>query len=192
MRDLLEYLKTRRSVPSSQLGLPAPTDEQIMEMLTIASRVPDHGKLSPWRFILFKGDAGRRASNLLAELYARKNPDADEKRIETERTRLGNAPLMVAVVSTARPHEKIPEFEQLLAAGNAAFNLEHAAFALGFGAQWTTAWIAFDADAGRLLGLREGEQLVALIHIGTPTMTPTDRSRPVVEDLVTEWHEPVA
>lgn len=192
MPDALELLKTRRSVSSAFLALPAPDDAQVQEMLTIASRVPDHGKLAPWRFILFKGDAGARASAALAELYARKHPDADARRLDEERKRLASAPLVVGVVSTAKPHEKIPEFEQLLAASNAAFNLVHAANAMGFGAQWTTAWIAYDEDAGRILGLKPGERFVGFVHIGTPTVPSVDRPRPNLADIVSEWTPPAA
>ena len=137
-----------RSPPRS-LARRRRTKPNCNEILTVASRVPDHGKLTPWRFIVFRGDAGAKAGEALAKLYAEKNPGADPKKLEEERARLARAPLVVAVVSTAAPHEKIPEFEQLLSAGNAALNMVLAAHALGYAAQWTTGWIAYDADAGR-------------------------------------------
>ena len=117
--------------------------------------MPDHGKLTPWRFIVFDGDARPQASEALAQLYrSARIPDADQKQLEEERKRLAQAPLVVAVVSKAAPHPKIPEFEQLLSAGNAAMNLVLAAHALGYAAQWTTGWIAYDEEAGRILGLQ--------------------------------------
>ena len=94
------------------------------------------------------------------------------------------------MVSRAAPHVKIPEFEQLLSAGNAAMNIALAAEALGYGAHWTTGWIAYDEDAGRILGLKPGERFVAFIHIGTPTAPRTDRPRPALSDVVTEWRPP--
>jgi nitroreductase len=94
------------------------------------------------------------------------------------------------VVSKAGPHEKIPEFEQLLSAGNAAMNLVLAAQALGYAAQWTTGWIAYDADAGRILGLADGERFVGFVHIGTPTAPRTDRPRPALADIVSDWKPP--
>jgi nitroreductase len=187
MPDALEFLKTRKSISAAFLAAPAPSDAQLAEILTIASRVPDHGKLTPWRFIVFKGDAGAKAGEVLARLYAVKNPEADEKKLEEERKRLAQAPLVIAVVSRAAPHPKIPEVEQLLSAGNAAMNVVLAAHALGFAAQWTTGWIAYDEEAGGILGLRPGERFVGFVHIGTPIAPPTDRPRPSIADVVSEW-----
>ncbi|MCB1487262.1 MAG: nitroreductase, partial [Bauldia sp.] len=150
-------------------------------------RVPDHGKLAPWRFIVFRGDAGAEAGKALATLFVQKKPDADEERIAEERNRLARAPLVVGVVSTAAPHVKIPEFEQLLSAGNAAMLTVMAAHALGFAAHWVTEWISYDEDAGRILGLRPGERFVGFVHIGTPTVPPVDRPRPALDDVVEFW-----
>jgi len=188
--DALELLKTRKSVSSSFLAEPGPDEAALNEILAIASRVPDHGKLAPWRFILFEGEARARAGEALAALYREQHPEAEEKKIEEERTRLAHAPVVVAVVSRAAPHVKIPEFEQLLAAGNVAMNLILAAHALGFAAQWLTGWIAYDPEAGRLLGLEPGERFVGFIHIGTSTVPYQDRPRPNVADLVTRWQAP--
>ncbi len=190
MPDALDLLKTRKSISAPFLSAPPPSDAELAEILTIASRVPDHGKLTPWRFILFKGEAGRKAGQALAKLFAAKNPEADETKLEEERKRLAQAPLVVAVVSRAAPHPKIPEFEQLLSAGNAAMNVVLAAHALGYAAQWTTGWIAYDEEAGRILGLKPGEHFVGFIHIGTPTAPPTDRPRPSFADVVSEWQPP--
>lgn len=190
MPNALQLLKTRKSISAAFLSSPAPNDAELAEILTIASRVPDHGKLAPWRFIVFKGDAGLKASEALARLYAEKNPGTDQKKLAEERKRLAQAPLVIAVVSTAAPHEKIPEFEQLLSAGNAAMNIVLAAQALGYAAQWTTGWIAYDAEAGRILGLKPGERFVGFVHIGTATVPPGDRPRPALADIVTEWQPP--
>ncbi|MEO8668980.1 MAG: nitroreductase [Bauldia sp.] len=187
MPDALELLKTRKSISAQFLGLPGPDRRQLDEMLTIASRVPDHGKLVPWRFIVFEGDARGLASALLAKLYSERNPDAEAKRLEEEAARLARAPVVVAVVSRAAPHAKIPEYEQLLSAGAVAMNLELAAQAMGFAAQWTTNWFAYDEVAGRLLGLQPGERFVGFIHIGTSSVPPVDRPRPMLADIVTWW-----
>jgi nitroreductase len=188
--DALDLLRTRKSVSSSFLAEPGPDAAQLDEILTIASRVPDHGKLAPWRFIVFAGDARLAAGTALAALYGEKNPEADEKKLEEERKRLAQAPLVVAVVSRATPHVKIPEFEQLLAAGNVAMTLILAAHALGFTAQWITGWIAYDPEAGRILGLEPGERFVGFIHIGTSTVPYQDRPRPDVVALTTRWQAP--
>jgi nitroreductase len=190
MKDAMELLKTRKSIPAAFLAAPRPNDDQIQEILAVASRVPDHGKLAPWRFVVFKDDAPRQASELLAELFHRRNPDADEKVLEEERKRIAHAPLVVAVVSKAAPHVKIPEYEQVLSGANAAMSLLLAAQALGFGANWTTGWIAYDAEAGAILGLRPDERVVGFIHIGTPTVPRSERPRPALSDIVTEWQPP--
>jgi nitroreductase len=190
MPHALDLLKSRRSISAQFLAEPAPDDAQLAEMLTVASRVPDHGKLTPWRFILFRGDARRQASETLAKRYVELFPDADPKKIEEERTNLARAPLVVAVVSRAGPHVKIPEYEQLLSGAAAAMNLVHAAHALGFAAQWLTGWMAYDEEAAKILGLAPGERLVAMVHIGTATVPPADRPRPPLSEIVSEWKPP--
>ncbi len=190
MPDALELLKTRKSISAAFLAEPGPSEAEIAEIVTVATRVPDHGKLTPWRFVLFAGEARQQAGEALAALFARKNPDADPKQIAEEHKRLARAPLVVAVVSKAAPHPKIPEWEQVLSAGNAAMNVVMAAHALGYAAQWTTGWIAYDEDAGRLLGLAPGERFVAFIHIGTPTAPLGDRPRPAAADVVSYWKPP--
>jgi nitroreductase len=190
MPDALELLKTRKSISAPFLSAPPPNDAELTEIFGIASRVPDHGKLTPWRFIVFNGEARLQASSALAELYRKQHPDADQKRLETERNRLAQAPLVVAVVSKAAPHPKIPEWEQVLSAGNAAMNLVLAVHALGYAAQWTTDWIAYDVEAGKILGLQPGERFVAIVHIGTSTVPPVDRPRPPVADIVSYWKAP--
>ena len=188
MPDALELLKTRKSVSANFLGPPGPNDDELSEILTIASRVPDHGKLTPWRFVVFAGNAGVHASEKLAALFAEKHPDADPKVIEEERKRLARAPLVIAVVWKPALHPKVPEWEQMLSAGNAAFNIVLASHALGYAAQWTTGWIATDPDAGRILELLPGERFVAFVHIGTPTAPPGDRPRPALADAVSYWN----
>jgi nitroreductase len=187
MTDARDLLKTRRSISAPFLGEPAPDDDQLAEILTIASRVPDHGKLTPWRFIVFRGAARLAAGEAIARRYAELHPDADEKQLAEERNQLAKAPLVVAVVSRAAPHVKIPELEQLLSAGAAAMNLVHGAHALGFAAQWVTGWIAYDEAARRILGLQPSERIVAIVRVGTATVPPVDRPRPPLADIVSEW-----
>ncbi|HUG62340.1 MAG TPA: nitroreductase [Methylomirabilota bacterium] len=186
-KDALSLLSTRRSIAPAFLSYPGPDEEQLRTLLTIASRVPDHGKLAPWRFILFRGDARRRAGERLADLAIARDPDLPEARREEERSRLARAPLVVGIVSRAAEHVKIPIWEQQLSAGAAAMSLVVAAHAMGFAASWLTEWIAYDAEAGRILGLADGERFAAIVHIGTPTVPPQDRPRPALEDIVSDW-----
>jgi nitroreductase len=190
MPDALHLLKTRKSIASAFLGEPGPGEAQLAEMLTIAAHVPDHGKLAPWRFIVISGTARQAAADLLVPIYRAKNPDAPPAKIEEERTRLTQPPVIVVVVSTAAPHVKIPEWEQVLSAGNAAMSLVFAAHALGYAAHWTTGFIAYEPEARRAIGLADVERVVAVIHIGTPTAPPVERPRPDLARIVTRWEPP--
>lgn len=182
-----QFLATRRSVGIAFLKEPGPDAVALETLLTIATRVPDHGKIAPWRLVLIEGDARLEAGNALAAIYARQNPDADEASIEIERERFLPAPLTVMVVSSPKPHPKVPEFEQLLSAGNVAFNLLHGAHALGFAGSWVTRWYAFDDEAGSMLGVQPGERIVGFVHIGTPSAVMEDRPRPDLDSVVSRW-----
>jgi nitroreductase len=184
---LRDYLLTRRSVGMAFLKEPGPNAEELEQILTIGTRVPDHGKITPWRLVVIAGDARAQAGEKLAEIFARNNPGMDEASIESERQRFLPAPLTIGVISSPKPHPKVPEFEQLLSAGNVAFNLLHAAFALGFAASWITRWYTFDAEAASMLGAGEGERFVGFVHIGTPTAVIEDRPRPALADIVSHW-----
>lgn len=184
---LKSYLMTRRSVGLAFLQEPGPTAAQLADLLTIATRVPDHGKLAPWRLVLFAGEARVRAGEKLAAIIKNRDAMADEARLELERRQFLPAPLTVGVISTAHEHPKIPEFEQLISAGNVAFNLLHGAYALGFAAQWVTRWFAYDAQAAAMLGAAPGERFVGFVHIGTPTAVIEDRPRPPLEEVVAHW-----
>jgi nitroreductase len=187
MPDALELLRTRRSVKIAALTEPAPSPAELETLLTLAVRVPDHGKLTPWRFIVFAGAAREAAGAIIASVFAAANPEADSARLEIERTRLARAPLVVGVVSRARPHVKIPEWEQVLSAAAAAMNLVNGAHALGFAANWTTEWYAYDRAVLDRLGLESDERMVGFIHIGTPAQPPEDRPRPPLAAVVTHF-----
>jgi nitroreductase len=131
MRDALELLKTRRSIKPVELAGPPPSAAEIETLLTVASRVPDHGKLTPWRFIIFEGEARLAAGEAIVRAFRAKYPDATDEHVKNERERLARAPLVIAVISRAGPHVKIPEWEQVLSAGAAAMNLVLAAHAPG-------------------------------------------------------------
>ncbi|MFT2211918.1 nitroreductase family protein [Rhizobium giardinii] len=183
--SLREYLATRRSIPAFQMGGPGPGTAEIEEMLKLASRVPDHGKLAPWRFIVYRGEERARISGELAKMALAAKPDLSEEMIKVENTRLTRAPVVVAVVSKAAPHFKVPEWEQLMSAGAVCLNLLMAANAHGFASNWLTEWYAFDEKAYPLLGVQPGERIAGFIHIGTPQVPPTERPRPELADIVT-------
>lgn len=187
MPDALALLTTRRSVKAVELLPPGPTAAEIETMLNIAARVPDHGKLVPWRFILFEGDARLAAGEKIAAAFQAKYPDAEPEHVEQERRRLMRAPLVVAVVSRAGAHVKIPEWEQVLSAGASAMSLVLAAHALGYAANWITEWYAYDRRALDALGVAASERIAGFVHIGRPAQPPTDRPRPALADIVTRY-----
>ncbi len=182
---LVDYLASRRSIPAFQMGEPGPSKAEVEEMLKLASRVPDHGKLAPWRFIIYRGEERARISAELKAMALVAKPDLSEEMIKVEETRLTRAPVVVAVVSTAAPHFKIPEWEQLMSAGAVCLNLLMAANALGYASNWLTEWFAFDERAYPLLGVKQGEKLAGFIHIGTAMVPPTERPRPELAEIVT-------
>jgi nitroreductase len=173
----LDFLQRRLSVPSRQLGPPGPDAAQLDALLALAVRVPDHGRLTPWRFIRIAGDTRRAFGMRLADLMLARDPAADPAKVDKERNRYDAAPLVLAVVATITPNHKIPEQEQLLSAGLAAYNLLLGAQAMGFGAQWLTGWAAYDAEVGGWFGLAAHERIVALVHIGTPHEPAAERPR---------------
>jgi nitroreductase len=187
MNETLALLSTRRSAPAASLTEPGPSPQELDSLLKIASRVPDHGKLVPWRYILFAADARHRAGRIIADVYAKAHPEADEAKLDIERKRLALAPLVVAVVSRAGPHEKIPEWEQIMTVGAVCMNLTIAANALGFATVWLSEWYAYDPTVLAQLGLAPSEKIAGFIHIGRPPGPREDRPRPVISDIVTRF-----
>jgi nitroreductase len=190
MPDALDLLKSRRSVKPIELNGPGPTPAELSTLLTIASRVPDHGKLTPWRFIVFEGEAGLKAGETIAAIFREKRPDATPDQVEYEQRRLARAPLVIAVVSRAGPHVKIPEWEQVLSAGAAATSLVFAAHALGFAACWLTEWYAYDRRVLDALGVKPEEKIAGFVHIGRQAKLIEDRPRPPLADIVTRYNAP--
>lgn len=187
LTDPLHLLDTRRSVPSRQLGEPGPDQATLLRMLASAVRVPDHGKLVPFRFIRLQGAARHALGDLLAARTLHLQPDAAEAVIEKDRARFAHAPVIVTVVARLTPGHKVPQQEQLLTAGSVCFALLQAAQALGFGAQWLTGWMAYDDAVAATLGLSANERIVGFIHIGTPKMEVPERERPDPALLLTDW-----
>jgi len=187
MPDAIELLTTRRSIKPRDMTGPGPAPAELETILTVGARVPDHGKLAPWRFIVFEGDARVRAGEVIAGVFAGKNPQAAPADVDTERKRLTDAPLVIGVVSLTRPHPNVPAWEQELSAGASAMNIVTAATALGYGACWLTGWFAFDRDVLAGLGLKPDEKLAGLIHIGKASKPSEDRPRPVLSEIVTRF-----
>jgi nitroreductase len=185
----LSLLKTRKSASVKAMAEPGPTPAQLKTILEIAVRVPDHGKLTPWRFILFEGEARNKFGKLLKARWRELHPDHGEESLDFQGNLFLRAPAVIAVVSKAGPHVKIPEWEQLLSAGAVTQNMLLAAAALGVGAQWNTDWIAYDREIMREMGLKDSEKIVGIVYFGTPAAPLEDRPRPDPESLVTRWQD---
>lgn len=183
----LTLLDARRSVPSSRLGAPGPDPMQQAMLIESALRVPDHGRLEPWRILRVEGDARARLGAGLARAHASSDPDVVPSALDKDRQRFDHAPLILLVVARITPGHKVPEIEQMLSAGCVAYNLLLGAQCLGFGAQWLTGWAAYDANVHALLGIGHDERVVAFVHIGTPTEQVLERTRPDTGSLVTDW-----
>ena len=185
MSNLLMHLMQRRSVKPMDMHGSGPTPDEILDILTAAARVPDHGKLVPWRFIVFEGEARLRAARKLADIFAQVHPDADSDRIALEQKRFTSAPLVIAVVSRAQEHVKIPLWEQVLSAGAVCMNLTLAATALGYRTAWLTDWFAYEPTALAALGVHPHEKVAGFIHIGRSDLVPADRIRPDMSQIIT-------
>lgn len=181
---VINALHTRRSVLAANMAEPGPSAEQIDSILAAAHRVPDHGKLGPWRFIIFQGEARSRFGEALGKRFLETCPGANEKQLEFESARFMRAPVVISVISSITPEHKVPVWEQELSAGAACQNILLAASAFGFGAQWLTEWYAFDKKIDSELGLTESERVAGFIYIGSFDEKPKERVRPELASRV--------
>lgn len=213
----LTALLTRRSTAVKDLISPAPTDDELEQIVRVATRVPDHGKLCPWRIVVLRETGARKLGDIAAAIFAQHNPDANEAQIAAEAQRFLRAPLCVAVISTPVLGTK-PVWEQELSAGAVCCNILHAAHALNYGAKWLTEWVAYDArilqillsssphrgedgrgaetSSGPNVGphpnpppLGEGAtaRIAGFIYLGTKAVETPDRERPKLEEVVREY-----
>lgn len=184
--ETLGYLLSRRSVSLSKMTEPGPDAGQIETILKAAARVPDHGKLFPWHFIVFAGESRKKAGKLLKQAWQAENPDAAPAKLELEAERFLKAPVVIAVVSRFR-EGKHPLWEQILSAGASCQNLCLAANALGFGTNWVTQWYGYSDAFRKALGLDGRDHFAGFIYIGTPAEPPEERDRPDLAEIVTYW-----
>ncbi len=189
-KPVIDFLLSRASPPIHELKAPAPSDEEIALMLRAASRVPDHGKLEPWRFILYRGEARDAVGEALVGLMEQIEGPQPEHRRAKERERFSRAPLVIGVVSSPKPHPKIPEWEMFLSGGMAAMNLILAAGALGYGANLITNWYSDLPEGRRLLGLAPHERVVGFVHVGSFAGRISERPRPDVASIVSDYTGP--
>ncbi|WP_373505269.1 nitroreductase [Aestuariivirga sp.] len=185
--SILSLLKTRKSASAKAMTSPGPTPEQLAEILACAVRVPDHGKLTPWRFILWEGDARAEFGDAMKARWMELHPDHGEGTLEFVKALFLRAPTVLAVISTAAEHPKIPVWEQQMSAGAVCMNILFAATALGIGCQWNSDWVAYDAGIGSVMGLKPHEMVAGVLYFGTPVGPLEDRPRPDPASLLTRW-----
>ena len=187
LKDAADRIRERRSVRAADILEPGPSESEINEMLEIASRVPDHGKLGPWRFLIFDGDSRQKFGELLRSQFAKTNPDSSEAILGREYSRFMRAPTIIGVSSKVDPASRIPEWEQILSSGAVCQNLLVGASLMGFAAQWLTEWYAYDKVIAKSLGLIENERVSGFIYIGSATEKPTERGRPDLHSRISKW-----
>ncbi len=181
--EVLAFLARRRSVSAMTLTAPGPSDVELADLLRLAARVPDHGKLAPWRFLILRGAAKDAFAEKITPLA---DSQANPVKAAAALRKLTRPPLCVAVISRHIPGE-IPEWEQRQSASAVCQQLLLAASAMGYGANWITDWYSYEPCALTILGLAEGEQVAGYLYLGTATEAPQERQRPDVAAITTEW-----
>ncbi len=186
---VIDLLLRRRSVLAKNLAEPGPNAEQLQTILAAGLRVPDHGRVEPWRIQVLHKTAQASLADVCREVFERENPTANETLIEAEHARMQRSPVLLVVSSHPDPQrfDKIPALEQLLSAGALCQNMLIAAQALGFGAQWVTDWPAYHPDIRTALGHSADTEIVGFVHVGTPPEPPRERARPDPETIISEW-----
>lgn len=178
--ETLALLSQRRSTKVAQLEAPAPSGADLDALIALAARAPDHGKLGPWRFVIFEGEGRARAGAALAAA-------ADAAQAESARMLFARAPLCVMVVASPKPSVKVPEWEQVLSAGAVCYGLLLGAHAMGYAGCWLTEWPAFDARARAALGLAEAERIAGFVYLGSAAAPPLERGRPAIQERITRF-----
>ena len=187
-QETLELLMLRRSLTVKDMVHPGPSEEQIKQILKIGSRVPDHKKQVPWRFLTFEKSIRGKFGKILRTIFAKNNPKTNEKILDFEENRFLRAPLVIAVISTAdKDNPKVPEWEQILTAGAVCQNILIASNAMGYASQWLTEWYAYDKVVLKELNLNPNERIAGFIYIGTASKQPKERGRPDLANLVKKW-----
>jgi len=182
----LSLLSTRRSGKPRDLAAPGPDQAQMQQILEIAARTPDHGKLAPWRFVIVPADKRARLAEVITTAYRAERPQAARLEIEALEQFATQAPALVVVLSSPKVDSHIPLWEQQLSAGAAGMNLLHAAHALGFAGGWLTGWAAY-SDAVRDAFGAEPERIAGYIFLGTPAKQLEERPRPDLQKIISTW-----
>jgi nitroreductase len=187
----LSLLETRRSGKPREMVAPGPGDAEMERILTIASRIPDHGKLAPWRFVTVARDQRQALADLLARALPESDPQAGPAHFQKAHDFAHQAPALVVLVSAPVPDHKIPVWEQILSCGAAAMNLLTAAHAMGYVGGWITGWAAY-SERVRAAFCGPGERIAGFLFLGSPGIELEERPRPALADVARRWDPPAA
>lgn len=189
--DITEFLKTRTSTAWRDLGEPGPSEEELRDFLQAAVAGPDHGAVRPWRFIVVEGEAREAMGELFTRALLKRKPDADEATVEKDRDRMRRVPLMIAVAARINPnHPKVPPSEQIVSSGIAAQAILLAAQAKGYGGVMLTGDHAYDPEVKKGLGLKESDEIVAFVYVGTAQQEQRAKKRPDPAKFTARWSGP--
>ncbi|WP_339824043.1 nitroreductase [uncultured Parasphingorhabdus sp.] len=187
LSSLAAYLPSRRSGRPRNMVAPGPNDQQIQDIVSLAMRTPDHGKLAPWRVIAVAGDQRARLSQGFTEAYRKEKPDAGRLELEGLENMANEAPALLVLLSSPAESTKVPLWEQELSCGAFAMNILHAAHAMGFVGGWITGWPAFNEDVRDLFG-SDPERIAGFIYLGTSNAELVERPRPELKDIFSFWN----
>ncbi len=187
--EALERISNRRSVKALDLQEPGPDPDTLATILSTALRVPDHGKLGPWRLVTFQDDDRGAFGRILAERWQALHPEANDAQLAFEHNRFLRAPVVIAVVSQRLADHKIPEWEQILSAGAVCQNLLVAASLAGFAAQWLTEWYTYDSHIQSLFDIGDHEDIAGFVYLGSAAGRPDERARPDAGARIQSWRE---
>lgn len=183
-KDAITLLQSRRSAKARNLKAPGPNAEELRSILEAGMRVPDHGKLAPWRFVVVQKDAQQALGDAVAAAYLKEKPDASNLELEAIRSFPQQAPVMIVVLSRLNTQRAIPEWEQRLSAGAACQNMLIATHALGYLGSWLTGWSAYSEDVVQILGGEEGDKIAGFLFMGSSDASLSERPRPEFDEIV--------
>jgi nitroreductase len=185
--SLRSHLATRRSSKARDMVAPGPDAAQLRDIIALALRTPDHGKLAPWRIVTVGADQRETFATLLKEAWVRENPGAAGLDLSALDQFAHQAPTLLVLLSTPVAGAKIPVWEQQMSAGAVGMNLLHAAHAHGFVGSWLTGWAAYSPDVAAAFGARTGDTIVGYFFLGTPGADLSERPRPDYDEVVRAW-----
>lgn len=183
----LSLMLTRRSGKARDMVGPGPSSDELTQILTAATRVPDHGKLAPWRLVVIPEGERPAFSEALVAAYHADKPDAGRAELDAIRQFGLQAPTLIAVLSCVKQGSHIPNWEQELSAGAVCHTLLIAAHSLGYVGNWLTGPCAYSERVIALLGGTPGDRIAGFIFLGTPTRPLEERPRPDLAEIVQTW-----